>query len=76
MVERQRDPADRRRQIVRMTPEGRKGLERARRLSQSLENDFLASLSDRERRDLHELLLKLAEYHLPNCRLASPPAKQ
>src|SRR5215831_20437425 len=32
MVVRQRDPADRRRQIVRMTPEGRSGLERARRL--------------------------------------------
>jgi DNA-binding MarR family transcriptional regulator len=75
MVQRQRDPADRRRQIVRMTPEGRKGLERARRLSKRLEDDFLASLNDRERRDLQELLLKLAEHHLPNCRLAVPPAK-
>jgi DNA-binding MarR family transcriptional regulator len=75
MVERQRDPADRRRQIVRMTPEGRKGLERARRLTKRLENAFLEPLSDRERDDLHALLLKLAEHHLPNCRLATAPPR-
>jgi DNA-binding MarR family transcriptional regulator len=76
LIERRRDPADRRRQIVRMTPEGRKTLERLRRLSQRLEDEFLAALDEDERRQLHSLLLKLAEQHLPNCRLASPSAKQ
>jgi len=74
LIERRRDPADRRRQIVRMTPEGRKTLERLRRLSQRLENEFLAALDEGERRELHSLLLKLAEQHLPNCRMAPAPA--
>jgi DNA-binding MarR family transcriptional regulator len=70
LVERRRDPADRRRQLVRMTAGGRKTLERLRRLSSELENEFLASLSDEERAQLHTLLLRLAEQHLPNCRLS------
>jgi DNA-binding MarR family transcriptional regulator len=69
-VERRRDPADRRRQLVRMTAGGRKTLERLRRLSSQLEDEFLASLSDEERAQLHTLLLRLAEQHLPNCGLA------
>jgi len=75
MVVRQRDPADRRRQIVQMTPEGRKGLERARRLSQSLENQFLSSLDADERRQLHDLLRKVAADQIPNCRMFSVSAK-
>jgi DNA-binding MarR family transcriptional regulator len=71
LVERQRDPADRRRQIVQMTPAGKKALERLRRLSQRLEDDFLGSLDESERRELHTLLLRLAEHHLPNCRFAA-----
>ena len=71
LVERRRDPDDRRRQLVRMTAGGRKTLERLRRLSSQLEDDFLASLSDEERAQLHTLLLRLAEQHLPNCRLST-----
>jgi DNA-binding MarR family transcriptional regulator len=74
LVMRQRDPADRRRQIVRMTPEGRKGLERARRLSQRLENEFLASLDADERSQFHDLLRKVAADRLPNCRFAPASA--
>ena len=76
LIERRRDPADRRRQIVRMTPAGRKTLERFRRLSQRLEDEFLASLDDRARHQLHALLLRLAEQHLPNCRLAPASTKR
>jgi DNA-binding MarR family transcriptional regulator len=68
LVERQRDAADRRRHVVRLTPAGRKALARARRLSQSLEDDFLAPLDEDERAELQALLLRLAERHLPNCR--------
>ncbi len=75
LVERRRDPLDRRRHVVQMTAAGRKAHERLRRLSQRLEDEFLASLDEAERRELHTLLLRLAERHLPNCTLpAFPPA--
>jgi MarR family transcriptional regulator, lower aerobic nicotinate degradation pathway regulator len=76
LIERRRDPADRRRQIVQITPAGRKTLQRLRRLSQRLESEFLASLDESEQRELHALLLRLAAQHLPNCRLAPTPAKR
>jgi DNA-binding MarR family transcriptional regulator len=69
LIERRRDPADRRRHVVQMTPAGRKTLERLRRLSARLEDEFLSSLGEKERQQLHGLLLRLAEQHLPNCRL-------
>jgi MarR family transcriptional regulator, lower aerobic nicotinate degradation pathway regulator len=68
LVERQRDTVDRRRQLVVMTPAGRKALERLRRLSAELDDAFFAALDERERRELHALLLKVAEEQLPNCR--------
>jgi DNA-binding MarR family transcriptional regulator len=71
LVVRQRDQADRRRQVVEMTAAGRKALERARRLSARLEEDFLSPLSEKERTQLHTLLRRLAEHHLPHCRFAS-----
>jgi DNA-binding MarR family transcriptional regulator len=64
-VKRQRDPADRRRQTVQITAAGRKSLERLRRLSQQLEDEFLATLDESERRDLHTLLQRLGDQHLP-----------
>lgn len=70
LVDRQRDPNDRRRQIVRMTPAGRKHLEKLRKLSVKIEDAFLEPLSEKERAQLHSLLLRLAEEHLPNCRFA------
>lgn len=75
LVERQRDPNDRRRHTVKMTPAGRKALEKFRRLSSRLEDEFLASLSESEREELHRLLLRLAEQHLPNCRFGAPPVR-
>src|SRR4051795_7830392 len=67
LVERRRDPADRRRHIVRLTPEGERALTELRGLGRELEADFLATLDADERSQFHELLLRLAEHHLPHC---------
>src|SRR5919198_4460307 len=67
-----RDPQDRRRQIVSMTPAGKKALGQLRAVSQRLEDEFLAPLDPAEQRRLHTLLLRLAEHHLPHCGGISP----
>jgi len=73
LVERRRDPSDRRRHVVRMTPAGAKMLARLRTLSAELDDEFFGALDPAEREQLHRLLLRLAEQHLPHCR-ATPPA--
>ena len=67
LVERRRDPADRRRHIVRLTPEGKRALADLRKLARELESEFLSSLDEGERTQLHALLLRLAQQHLPRC---------
>jgi len=68
LVERRRDPEDRRRQVVVMTPEGRKMLTKMRALSRKLDGEFLAPLTLDQRQQLRELLLVLAVEHVPSCR--------
>jgi DNA-binding MarR family transcriptional regulator len=66
-VERRRDPNDRRRHLVRLTPAGRKMLAKLRTLAQRLDDEFFAPLDDEERATLHALLLRLAHTHEPGC---------
>jgi DNA-binding MarR family transcriptional regulator len=72
LVERRRDPTDRRRQMVEMTPAGKKALTRLRGIAQRLEDDLLSPLDPSEQRRLHALLLRLAEQHLPHCAQIAP----
>lgn len=58
LVERRRDPSDRRRHIVSMTHKGREALHRAERAQQSLEDEILTSLNTAERATLALLLRK------------------
>ena len=74
LVERRRDPADRRRHIVRLTPAGKRALAKLRALARQLDDDFLASLDEDERVQLHALVLRLAEQHLPHCAPKTPTA--
>ncbi len=57
-VERRRDPDDRRRHLVHVTPDGRRAIERAERGQESVEHEVLAALTPGERATLRELLAR------------------
>lgn len=67
LIERQRDPNDRRRHTVTMTAEGRKELVRLRGIVRGLEDEFLSPLDEKSRETLHDILLQLACFHDPRC---------
>lgn len=73
LIVRQRDPHDRRRHVVSITPAGKKELARLRELIRTLEEEFLAPLDAHDRAALHGLLLRLAEANDPRCAFAPDP---
>jgi DNA-binding MarR family transcriptional regulator len=72
LVERRRDPADRRRQLVKLTPAGKKTLAKLRALVARLEEELLAPLDEDERETLRGLLVRLAAHHDPRCAGTAP----
>ena len=73
LIERKRDPADRRRHLVSLTPEGKKASTRLRAVIKQVEQDFFAPLDAQQREQLKSLLGELASYH--DVRFAKPSAK-
>ena len=63
LVERRRDPNDRRRHLVSVTPAGKKELAKLRKIVERLEEEILAPLSCEERKQLHQLLHRVARHH-------------
>jgi DNA-binding MarR family transcriptional regulator len=72
LIERQRDPLDRRRHVVSITRAGRRTLARMRETFKGLEDEFLAPLDADARATLHDLLQQLAAHNDPYC-LWRPP---
>jgi len=60
LVERRRNPRDRRAHALHVTPEGRRALVEGRRVARRAQEELLRPLNGEERRALHDLLLRLA----------------
>jgi DNA-binding MarR family transcriptional regulator len=67
LVARQRDPHDRRRHVVSITPAGSHELGGLRKMAKEVEDEYLAPLDPESRAVFHELLLRLAAAHDPRC---------
>ncbi|MFE5584543.1 MarR family winged helix-turn-helix transcriptional regulator [Kitasatospora sp. NPDC056531] len=65
-LERIRDPQDRRRQVLNLTPEGRTLLSRCAHAARTLDDELTADLSDTRRSALEQGLRLLCGQHLPH----------
>src|SRR5260370_27858213 len=66
LLARRRDPTDRRRHIVELSPRGHTALTSAESALASVQNDVLSGLDDDERCTLHTLLLRAAAKQIAN----------
>jgi DNA-binding MarR family transcriptional regulator len=63
LIERRRDPSDRRRHLVSLTADGKSALSRLRDVVTRMEDEFFAPLDAAQRETLNALLLELASHH-------------
>jgi DNA-binding MarR family transcriptional regulator len=63
LIERRRDPSDRRRHLVSLTPAGEEALARLRAVSKRVDDEFFKPLDASERKTLKALLARLASHH-------------
>jgi DNA-binding MarR family transcriptional regulator len=62
LIERHRDPKDRRRHMVSLTAAGRRRLEKLRSVLQQMEDEILEPLGAKGRSTLRSLLLQLGQH--------------
>jgi DNA-binding MarR family transcriptional regulator len=74
LITRRRDPADRRRHIVEMSPRGEAELCRAYTRIRLVEDDLLSALSAEERTTLYHLLVRAVGVKTPPCDVPVEPA--
>jgi MarR family transcriptional regulator, lower aerobic nicotinate degradation pathway regulator len=70
LIERRRDPNDRRRHTVSLTDDGKRQLGRLREVVKQVEDHFLAPLDPESRQQLYDLLFRVACHH--DTRFARP----
>jgi DNA-binding MarR family transcriptional regulator len=67
LVIRQRDPHDRRRHVISITPDGKHIHAQLRQLTREVEAEFFAPLDPESRKLFHALLMQLIAHHDPRC---------
>ena len=75
-VDRQPDPADRRRNVVTLTPAGVRHLEEIQQYADKVHDELLAGLDPAERQQLQSLLAKLLDSHQPQSALDGPAKRR
>ena len=73
LITRRRDPADRRRHIVEMSPRGEEELCRAYTRIRLVEDDLLSALSAEEKATLYHLLVRAVGVKTPPCDVPVEP---
>ena len=73
LITRRRDPADRRRHIVELSPRGQEELSAAYDQLRRVDNDLLRPLSARERATLYNLLVRAVGAKTPPCDVREEP---
>ena len=73
LITRRRDPADRRRHIVELSPRGEDELRLAYDRLRVIEDDLFSALSAGERATLYDLLVRAVSGASPQCEVAEEP---